>query len=256
MKNIFIYSIIVGLVAMFSGCSTKNDAYEESTLDIDWSSKPDVKQTVNQSIISLANQLIEYSRILPNDKVAITSIVDLHQLNKTTHFGRTLGESLFHELNARGFNVVDARGTKTIRINADGEFFITRDIKLLKGKRIENSYILVGTYTEFGLGVLVNVRIIDNITGDIVSSARTIIDVSYCKINENCHEVQEERILLQTRTIGISDAGCSKVKCPENCYNSECGDKKVISYYTNNKQKKTIKKNNYCKSIDCSKVTK
>lgn len=146
-----------------------------------------------------------------------------------------MSESMFDELHTRGFNVVDARGTQTIRINAGGEFFITRDIKLLKGKRIENSYILVGTYSKFGNGILLNVRIIDNISGDVISTARTIIDVNACDIYENCDNCEDyscKKKVVETpkviiRTIGISDAGCSYVTCPTNCVDDGCDKYKI-----------------------------
>jgi len=236
MKKI-LYILLVSLIVMgVTGCTTKNRAYERSLLDIDWASTPDVKSTINQSINDMADQLLKHSRISIKDNVAITSFVDLHQLNKTTYFGRKISESFFNELHVRGLNVVDIRGTSNIRINADGEFFITRDIKLLDKKIIESSYILVGTYSKFGKGILINARILDNRTGLAVSTARTILDIDACDIYENCYktnEIKKEPAIVakvQKRTIGLTDAGCSYVTCPVNCVNNACyaNTKKVI----------------------------
>ena len=79
--------------------------------------------------------------------IAITSFVDLHQLSKTTAFGRTLGETFFNELFIRGFNVADFRGQNALTVNTTGEFFITRNAKLIN-KNIPNTYVLVGTYSS------------------------------------------------------------------------------------------------------------
>ncbi|MEA3289080.1 MAG: FlgO family outer membrane protein [Campylobacterota bacterium] len=234
--SMFLLSLLI--VVGFSGCGEKNRAYKT------WQTNPQVDDTINETIIRLSDQLLSTSRISSGEKIAITSFVDLHQLNKTTHFGRKLSESFFKELHVRGFSLVDARGTETIRINADGEFFITRDIKLLNKKVIENSYVLVGTYTRFGDGVMVNARIMDNISGDIVSVARTIIHVSDCDLYENCIKPASQKPLVSipNRTIGISDAGCSYVTCPENCVDSACYnyEKRPIIQYT--KVKHTPKK--------------
>ena len=217
MKKLLTAVILLGITLGFSGCG-HNRAYNT------WSTNPFVHDTINKSIISMADQLMKSSKIKAGDRVAITSFVDLHKLNKTTHYGRNLAESFYNELYVRGFDVVDARGTKTYRINANGEFFISRDIKLLKGKRFANSYILVGTYSKFGRGILLNARIIDNVTGELVASARAIYHNNSCDFFENCPI--PKKVIPVVRTIGISDAGCAYVNCPKNCYSGNCGEDK------------------------------
>ena len=238
MKNLFKMGILITAVLLFiTGCS-QNRAYKT------WSADPYIQDTYNESINEIANQLLKNSRIKVNVKIAIASFVDLHKLNKTTHFGRNLSESMFDELHTRGFNVVDVRGTKTIRINASGEFFITRDIKLLNKKIVENSYILVATYSKFGKGILLNARILDNLTGEVVSTARTIIDVDRCDIFENCNNVSNNpkvAKIIKKRTISLSDAGCSYVTCPSNCNSGDCGyDKPSYKKITMIQSKQTL----------------
>ena len=146
MKKLFkIGALATMLLVLATGCS-QNEAYKS------WTMHPYIQDTYNESINEIADQLLESNRLEDGAKIAITSFVDLHKLNKTTHFGRNLSESMFNELFTRGFNVVDIRGTQTLRVNASGEFFITRDIKLLNNKRVENSYVLVATYSKFGKG--------------------------------------------------------------------------------------------------------
>jgi len=247
MKKI-LYILLVSIITIgVTGCTAKNKAYERSLLDNDWTFIPDVKSTINQSINDMADQLLKDSRITIKDRIAITSFVDLHQLNKTTHFGRQLSESFFNELFVRGFSVVDIRGTNDIRINADGEFFITRNIRLLDKKRVESSYVLVGTYSKFGKGILINARVLDNRTGLVVATARSILDINACDIYENCHSIKnkkpEKMKQMPKRTIGLTDAGCSYVTCPLNCVDSGCyaTSKKMIK-----KDSVKVPKKTYC----------
>jgi TolB-like protein len=220
MKKLLLALITIGLVFGFSGCS-KNRAYKT------WSSDPYVQDTFNESMNNIADQLLEKNRVKVGESIAITSFVNLHKLNKTTYFGRKLSESMFNELYKRGFEVTDIRGSKNIRINANGEFLITRDIKLLRGKKVQNTYVLVGTYSKFGKGILVNARIIDNITGYVVATARTIIQTNACDIYENCTPSKPTPkpthvVVPPKRTISITDAGCAYVDCPTNCYDGDC----------------------------------
>ena len=226
MKKLFLSVLTLGLILGFTGCSEKNRAYSTGTTD------PYITETFNEAINEIADQLLQKSTIKADAKVAIITFVDLHSLNKTTHFGRKVSESMFDELHERGFHVTDIRGSKTIRVNGNGEFFITRNIKLLDKKVVSASYILVGTYSKFGKGILLNVRILDNLTGDVVSTARTIININQCDVYENCTKVKKvikpvkkAKVIVQKRTIGISDAGCSKVTCAKNCFQGNCGYK-------------------------------
>ncbi len=154
---------------------------------------------VDDRIIELADKLLSSSRIAKEDmgNIAITSFVDLHQLNKTTAFGRTLGETFFNELFIRGFNVADFRGQNALTINTTGEFFITRDVKLIN-RNIPNTYVLVGTYSSIDNKILINARIMDNKTGKVVSSAKTYYNTNNCKLLNNCIKPRTIRIITDS----------------------------------------------------------
>ncbi|MEA3354330.1 MAG: FlgO family outer membrane protein, partial [Campylobacterota bacterium] len=182
---------------------------------------------LNKTILELANKLLLSSRINTSDfsDIAITSFVDLHQLNKTTHFGRTLSESMFDELFIRGFNVSEFRGQNTLSVNANGEYFITRDVNMLRNS-VPNRYILVGTYTNFEKTMLINARIVDNDNGRIVASARSYYSSDDCSILENCKE---------PRKIKIVTDGCSTVNCPDrSCLRGICSNDITSNHYINN----------------------
>lgn len=165
----------------------------------------------------LADRLLMSSRIPYNrlGDIAITSFVDLHQLNKTTHFGRIVGETMFDELFTRGFNVTDFRGQSTLSVNANGEYFITRDINQMRNN-IQNQYVLVGTYSISNDNIIVNARIIDNQSGTIVASAKSTYVSNDCKILENCPAPRKIKIITD---------GCSTVECPsKSCPTGICED--------------------------------
>ena len=59
-----------------------------------------------------------------------------------------------------------------VSINDQGEYFISRKPHEIKSQ-IPNTYIVVGTYSRQGGRIILNARVIDNITGKIISSARS-----------------------------------------------------------------------------------
>ncbi len=150
----------------------------------------------DDTVVQLADMLLTSNRIPKKDmgSIAITSFVDLHNLSNTSSFGRSLSESFFNELFVRGFNIADFRGQKALRVNPTGEFFITRDTKRIANK-VQNSYVLVGTYTVTDNKVLINARIMDNITGQIVASAKAYHKTTDCKILNNCPQPRVIRIV-------------------------------------------------------------
>lgn len=151
---------------------------------------------LDDKIVELADSLLASSRIAQNDmgNIAITSFVDLHNLKRTTSFGRTLGETFFNELFIRGFNVADFRGQNALSVNTTGEFFITRDPRKI-GKKVANTYVLVGTFTTIDGKVLINARIMDNTTGKVVASAKSYYKTKDCRVIGNCPKARTIRIV-------------------------------------------------------------
>ena len=127
--------------------------------------------SLEQTITSLATQMMQNKKFNSFKPVLITSFVRLDNFKKTTEFGRVIGESLINELSNRNFNVIEFRGQLAVSINAEGEYYISRNIKKLKDK-IENTYVVVGTYSRQFEKVMLNARVIDNESGRIISSAR------------------------------------------------------------------------------------
>jgi TolB-like protein len=130
-----------------------------------------IQDTMESTISSLATQMMQNKKMHTTKPVLITAFVRLDNLKKTSEFGRVLSESLINELSNRGFNVIEFRGQVGVSINEQGEYFITRDANKLKNT-VENTYIVVGTYSRQYKQVMLNARVIDNVTGQIISSSR------------------------------------------------------------------------------------
>ena len=130
------------------------------------------QNTLESTISSLSTQIMQNRKLDTNKPVLITSFVRLDKLKETSEFGRVVGESLINELSNRGFNVIEFRGQMAVSINDQGEYFISRKPHEIKSQ-IPNTYIVVGTYSRQGGRIILNARVIDNITGKIISSARS-----------------------------------------------------------------------------------
>ena len=142
------------VIASILATTTYSSASQDGTIKLVHTNKVHNRaissySNIDAKIIELADSLLASSRIPQTDmgNIAITSFVDLDQLNKTTHFGRTLAETFFNELFIRGFNITDFRGQNALSINNTGEFFITRDVSKLN-KKITNKYINENSYLK------------------------------------------------------------------------------------------------------------
>ena len=235
-KKIIRNGLLVSLAFAFAGCAdsasnvvvstpksdtkkmdTMNTSTTKAKIDVSTSKMDTNKISSYRSnglsddkVRELAIRLLKSSRLSSKDlgNIAITAFVDLHQLNKTTSFGRSIAEGMFDELFIRGFNVVDFRGQTALSVNADGEFFITRDVKKMK-ESVNNTYVLVGTYNYIDGNVILNARIIDNISGVIVATSKTFYKTTNCELMRTCPKP------IVQRKIRITTDNCSFMSCPK-----------------------------------------
>lgn len=128
----------------------------------------------------------------------LTTMVEVDNLYETSRFGRTFSESLATRLFRHGFGVVEIRKASEVLVkNNSGELMLTRDARLLaKEQRVHG--IVVGTYSLTPQSVIVNVRILDAASQDVLSVAGVEIQRSG-NINH----------LLVASTNGSQDAGLS-----------------------------------------------
>ena len=240
-KSFIFFSLMV--VFMFSGCSMPSLNLFKSSSDptLDKVRKGDyhdpyaktnrIYQDLNGAIYAIADELFTSNTNKDkNTSVILTSFVDLNQLNKTTTFGRLLGESMFNELHIRNFKIIDFRGQDAVSVNGDGEFHLTRDVEKLKDHIEAVEYVVVGTYVKFEeKNLLINARILDSETGEVISTARIIYHPVDCKLFDLCYDKAPRR----DNGISITTDGCSVQKCPtRQCLSGICQEEapmKIIS---------------------------
>ncbi len=182
-KSVLTSSILACSLLLTSGCAYKSDSAVSQEYDKVQTTKQHLEvaadnqkyvttqNTLDATITSLAAQMMQNKKMDTNKPVLITSFVRLDEFKKTTEFGRVISESLINELSNRGFNIIEFRGQMAVSINDEGEYFISRKPHEIKGS-IPNTYVVVGTYSRQSGRIMLNARVIDNITGKIISSAR------------------------------------------------------------------------------------
>lgn len=184
-KQIFIFVPLIFFTLSFLGCSIQkqdpiNSKYQLSQQSLFISHKYD---DIDNGIIEIANQLLlniprNYQK---NYKVAVTSLVNLDNFEESSSFGRMISESLINELHSRRFQVIDFRTRELMTINSTGEFVLTREAQELKDE-MPYTLMLVGTYTLLDdKRIVINTRIMDIFTSDIVSTSRILYTFEECQ---------------------------------------------------------------------------
>ena len=207
-KNILKSGLLLSAILLsISGCASNNDVISKENDKVqttkqhlavaaDMQRNVTTQNTLESTIASLAAQMLENKKLDTNKPVLITSFVRLDEFKKTTEFGRIVSESMINELSNRGFDITEFRGQMAISINDEGEYFISRKPHELKSK-IPNTYVVVGTYSRQAGKIMLNARVIDNITGKIITSARSTYE----------HGVMNDCILFRdcapARTVNI-----------------------------------------------------
>lgn len=155
--------------------------------------------TLESTITSLATQMMRNVKMDTNKPVLITSFVRLDQFKETSEFGRVISESLINELSNRGFNIIEYRGQMAVSINDQGEYFISRKPHELKNQ-VPSTYVVVGTYSRQVGKIILNARVIDNVTGKIISSARSTYNhgvVNDCILFRDCKPARTINIVKE-----------------------------------------------------------
>ncbi len=207
-KNILKSSMLLSSILFsITGCTSNNEVISKEydkvqttkqhlEIAADMQKNVTTQNTLESTIASLAAQMLENKKLDTNKPVLITSFVRLDEFKKTTEFGRVVSESLINELSNKGFEIIEFRGQMAVSINDEGEYFISRKPHELKSK-IPDTYVVVGTYSRQAGKVMLNARVIDNITGKIITSARATY----------VHNVKEDCIVFKdcapARTINI-----------------------------------------------------
>ena len=132
----------------------------------------------NSSMMFLAEQL---DRNLLSQhrgrKTLVTNMVDLNDVQQTNALGRMLSEHLMHELAVRLWAVVDVRANVGLILNETGEFLLTRNTTRGHANH-SDGMVVTGTYMTTTDGVLVNLKVLDAVTSQVLSTAQTRLESS------------------------------------------------------------------------------
>lgn len=101
-----------------------------------------------------------------------TDFVDLNNFERTSAFGRLVGEQLFHELNQRGYPVREYRMAGSVKVRKEGEFILSR---ALSNKSTGGSVVIVGTYSATPDSVFVNARLVRP-NGRVLRTANLVLE--------------------------------------------------------------------------------
>lgn len=128
--------------------------------------------TLNSASMFIAEQLERnLSPDLRSRALVVTDFVALNTLTETSQLGRLLAQNLMHEMQLRNWSVTDITFRKNVLIEASGEFSLSRDVKQLKPP-VQTGSIITGTYVNTAEGLILNVRMIQVISGTVVSTAQ------------------------------------------------------------------------------------
>ncbi|MFM2485050.1 FlgO family outer membrane protein [Celerinatantimonas yamalensis] len=152
------YCWVVLITILLSGCNMITDHRIEYTYVPPKESKDSQFYSV---VLRLTDRLLaRMPKVRDDQTLAISSIVNLDKFGSTDGFGRQLSESMFAAFDARGVRLVEPRVTgRLVTVPESGEFALSRNAKTL-AKKINITYMLVGSYQPSHSGLNVNVRII------------------------------------------------------------------------------------------------
>ena len=111
-----------------------------------------------------------------DQRVLVSSFVNLNDLYKTSALGRVIGEEVVNELQRAGIDVIDVRKTPAILVQQkSGEFGLSRDMEELPYIH-EAHATVVGTYSEAAGQLFVNARMLRNSDGLVMASASMVLE--------------------------------------------------------------------------------
>ncbi|MBU0730835.1 MAG: hypothetical protein KKE17_12330 [Proteobacteria bacterium] len=142
--------------------------------------QPDKAEEFTAQVREMADQL--FSNLTDADPEAgdlaeglvICTFVDLKKLYRTSSFGRYIAEQLMGEFQKKKFSVVELRKSNSVMIQEKkGEYGLSRNPDEISTV-LQAGAMLTGTYTAMENHIIVNARILDNRSAEVLSSATII----------------------------------------------------------------------------------
>ncbi len=151
------------ILILLTSCSWKNEPTP---------SRPATNTFSGLSAI-IAQELIASGKgkLGSDDKIILTTFVNLNDLYQTSGFGRSITEALSTELFQNGYNILEIRKSPKIYLkNGEGELILSRDASIL-ARQHNAGAILTGTYSLTPTTVIVNARILSVFSHDVLAAA-------------------------------------------------------------------------------------
>ena len=192
--------VLTRFALLFVGCSSKSLVTVESFSD---------------GVHRISSDLLRNSDFEreQNKTVLFTSMVNIDDFKQSSKFGRLFSESLMTDFKIHGWRVIEYRGNDIVTLAQNGEFMLNRGrLRHLKGDML----ILLGTYGVIQDVLVVNTRLIDAKTYELVSAASVTIDDK--EIIEMTKEHEDKNVTLPRKyTIDVYRDDC---KDEEFCWRS------------------------------------
>lgn len=166
MKKIF-FALAFGLCVNLA--IAKDDTVDATT-------EYNTANEVNKVVKFLSEQLWknENQKNTITSTIAITSFVNMENLKETNKLGNYISESLMHDMQIRGYRIIDFKLMPNIKVNKQGDYIYSRESSQL-AQNLSANYILTGTYTNFKEGCTINARLVNPKTQIVESSAQVFI---------------------------------------------------------------------------------
>lgn len=130
------------------------------------------RHTLDFFIDSLTEDLVRSNTsVTARTPIAVTSFVDVQDMDTTNWLGNTVSEGMIHQFQRRGFKIIDFKTTGSIQVTRQGDFALSRDWKDLAQEQ-EVQYVLTGTMLRQEGGVLVNARLVGMQSRIVVATAQ------------------------------------------------------------------------------------
>jgi TolB-like protein len=124
-------------------------------------------RNIGQAALLTSSELSKHAKAL-SQNIIVTSMVNIDNLQETSHFGRLYSEAMMTNFKRLGWNVTDFRGKEIVVRAKSGEFYLDRtQIKEIPA----NSVVYVGTYGKYGNGLLLNMRILDAKMNEVITAS-------------------------------------------------------------------------------------
>lgn len=164
-----------------SGCAANHNSTNGTELS-DSTTTNEHPQRVQKTMVlssQLAQELVE--QLIPslNDieqlQVGVTNFVDTSgSYQDASPLSQVFSENLMHALVTEQVPVLDFKTMNYIRVTDHGDFALSRDYLELD-EVVQLTHFLVGTMTEQQDGYLVNARLVDVQSNQIISSGQVLI---------------------------------------------------------------------------------